>query len=119
MATIFQKMFLSKQKIAQINQEQEILRLISTNPISHRAYITKTNGVVRRMSVIAYGYNIYAERSFERNRPMDAQVKYSLVFATTEPTRIKFATNSDIDKIAQTVFTKMRKKWEKTKQNVR
>ena len=46
MATFIQKIFLPKSKITALNQKQEVLDLVSSNPIVHHAYMTKKGTVV-------------------------------------------------------------------------
>ena len=119
MANIFQKIFLPKKKLAEINQVQEILRQISKNPTIHRAYTTKTGSVVRRFTTVGCGYNIHAERTVDPTRPTDKQIVYSLSYVLSAPIRVKYATNSDVDKVAEKIYTKMYKIWESKNQNAR
>ena len=114
MANIFQKIFLSKKQIAEINQKNEILQLVASAPrVRHSAYTTQSGGVARRFHIAAGQSNMTAERTFDPTRPEELQVHYTLhVYA---PQRVKYATHSQVDKFAEQVYKKMFKIWEKSK----
>lgn len=117
MANIFQKIFLSKNKIIEIDQRQEILQLIKSNPISHHAYMARNGGIVRRFSIKTPECHMYVERTYEHWRPTDHEVQYSLRIDT--PKQVAYATHSEVDKFTQEVYMKMYKIWEKKKQHVK
>ena len=117
MANIFQKIFLSDKKIAEINQQQEILRLIDSGIVLHNAKIKLNGALVRRFYTALNDCNFLASRTYEPSLPEEHQIKYSIIYQ--ENRVIKYATNSDIDKFAKKAYTKMYKAWEKSKQNVK
>lgn len=119
MANIIQKIFLSKKKLAKIDQEQEILNLVSAERIYHRSYITESGCVIRNFTVATKECNIKAERCFNPANPEEKQIRFSVVYAIAKPMRVKYATNNEVDKFAQTLYVKMRNKWEKNNQNVK
>lgn len=117
MIQIIQKIFLSPSKIAEQNQKKEILQMAAFKPVTHHAYVTKKDAVTRRFSIKTKNYHIYTERIFDRTRPEDEQVHYTLRVDNNKS--VMYATHSTIDKFAQQVYTKMRKSWEKSKRNAR
>lgn len=117
MANIFQKIFLPKSKLSEINLKQEILQLVKSYPIMHNAYVTKRNGVARRFSIKTPTYHIYAERTFEQSRPVEHEIQYTLLVQSGK--QIVYATHSEVDKFTQHVYEKMYKIWDKKKQHVK
>ena len=117
MATIFQRIFLSKSKLNEINKQQEIMKLVSSEAVTHHAYFTKSGAFVRRFSIKTPTHQIYTERSYEKSRPVEHEVQYSLVVRSDK--HIVYATHSEIDKFTQQVYNKMYKIWDKKKQNAK
>lgn len=117
MANIFQKMFLSKGKIADINQKNDMLQLIRSNPIAHHSYMTQNGYIVRRFSIKTPDYTIYAERECDTSRSEDKQVSFSFRFGTQK--KVTFATNSAVDMFAKKAYMKMYKIWEKNYQHAK
>ncbi len=117
MATIFQKIFLSKKQQELADRKQEIMQIVSSAPIMHTSHITKTGGVVRCFSVISGDNVVRVEREYEQSRPFEQQVQYRLQMLS--PKNVVFATHSSIDKLAEHVYTKMRKAWEKNNSHVK
>ena len=117
MANLFQKIFLSKKEIERIDKEREISQLIASSPILHHSYITKTGGVVRRFSIKTPECHLYSERIYERLNQDDYRIRYTLRIDT--PQQTAYATNSDIDKFTEDIYTKIYKIWDKKKQHAR
>ena len=113
MANIFQKMFLSSKKLTELEQKNNIMNLVTSGPVVHHIYETKTGGVSRRFSIKTDECNLYAERNFERSRPFERQVQYSL--HVRKPWHISCATHSDVNSLAQVVYTQMYKIWYKNR----
>ena len=114
MANIFQKMFLSKQKLNDIDKKQEILKFIKAGTVINNE--AKINGscVIRSFSIENPGYNIYAERSCDTSRSPDDQISFTFRFGPTK-NNTTFATHSDIDEFAKIAYMKMYKIWYKSK----
>ena len=112
MANIFQRIFLSQSQVRNIDRQQEIMRLISSSPVHHYAYIVKDGRVVRCFSVSNTGYNLYASRVYDPSRPEENQVSYNLCYRLDD-IGTKYASHSDIDTFAQQAYMKMYKVWEK------
>ena len=117
MIQIIQKIFLSPSKIAEKNQQREIIQLLSSTPIVHHAYVTRNNLVARHFSIKTKTYSIYTERTYDHSRPENEQIQYTL--HVTKYQKVIYATHSSIDKFAQHVYKKMRKSWEKSNQHVK
>lgn len=117
MATFIQKIFLPKSKITALNQKQEVLDLVSSNPIAHHAYMTKKGAIVRRFSIKTNNCHMFAERTFDGTRPEEQEVQYFL--RIDAPSQVIYATHSTVDKFAQQVYKKMYKIWEKNKKHAK
>ena len=117
MSTIFQKVFLPKKKLMELEQKQEIMKIVSTATVMHTAYINKHNIVVRRFSIKDNGYNIYSERTFDGSRAPGQEIQYTLHIHNGK--RIEYATHSTIDKFAHRVYNRMYASWNKSKGNAR
>ena len=116
MATIFQKMFLSQQQIADINQKQAMMNVVQSQPISNTTYTSKGN-MTRRFAIKTPDYNIYAECTRDMSRPADNQLCFSFRFKTHNKT--VFAAHSDIDLFAKTAYITMCKCWKDNRPYVR
>lgn len=117
MANIFQKIFLSKNKLAEQEKRDAIMKTVSANPVMHTAYVSKHNTVVRRFSIKNNGYNIYSERICDMTRAPEQQIQYTLHIYNGK--KVEYATHSTVDKFATLVYNRMRKSWEKSKNNAR
>ena len=117
MVSFIQKIFLSPSKIAEKNQKQEIMQMVSSNPISHHSYATKRGGVARRFTIKNDDFHLYVERTYERFRPEENRVQYTLQLNTDK--RITYAIHSDVDKFAEQVYNKIYKIWNKNKHNAK
>ena len=113
MANCIQKMFLSKKKLAILEQQEEILRLVALKPITHRAYMLKSGAVVRRFTIDNGSYKLFAERSCDTSYPENQQIQFYL--RVYQPAHLQLATHSDIDKFPKRVYTKMYKLWEQSR----
>lgn len=117
MANVFQKIFLSRKKIIEIDRHNEIMQLITSNPIAHHSYMTKSGMVVRRFSIKTDNCHLYTERFCDLRAPKDQQVQYTLRIDV--PKNINFATHSAIDKFTERAYMKMYKLWNKNRQHVK
>ena len=120
MANLFQKIFLSDKKLLLINQQQEILQLISdANIVEHKVHFPSNGNVVRSFNIVNPGWNINATRIYEHHKPEGQQIKFLVSYNLKNPKLVKYATNSDIDKFAEKAYTKMHKIWEQSRQHVK
>ena len=117
MITFFQKIFLPKNKLAQLELHQQIINLVKMTPASHKSFITRSGSVVREFSASTPDYNVFAQRTFDASRDEENQVQYSL--HVLESNKVKYATHSHVDKFAKQVYTKMYKIWDKNRQNAK
>ena len=117
MANIFQKIFLSKAKLAQIDKEQGIFQLINAGVIRHKSYTIKPGGTVRHFSVTVNGYDITTTRIFDPLRPQDDQIVY--YYDSYFAGKPLYVTNSAVDEFAKRAYNKMYDAWQRNKQNVK
>lgn len=97
--------------------QSEILRQVKIGTVIPDSYISKSGAIVRRMLIINPDFTVCAERLCDRSRPSDAQVHYHL--RADSAGRVVYATHSDVDKFAHTVYNKMYKMCEKSKKKGR
>ena len=112
MANIFQRMFLSTNKIKEIDKKQKILKLLPKISIESHSTTAARDTVTGTFVASSAGRNIYATRTYDKSRPEEMRVTYALYYHI-DGLGTQYATNSNIDKFAQKVYMKMYKAWEK------
>lgn len=117
MATIIQKIFLSKKKIVEQEQKKEVKELLQYGKISHYTYTTKNGCIISRFSAVLNKRNINADHIFDKSHPTENQVSYKLL--VSEKKHPVWATNSHIDKFAEKVYLKMLDMHNKAKKHAR
>ncbi|MBR2285910.1 MAG: hypothetical protein IJ866_00390 [Alphaproteobacteria bacterium] len=118
MATLFQKIFLSKKKQAIIERNAEIMKLISNGRIINEPFV-RNDLIVRRFRLDSQEYDIYAEYSYDYKSQADEKDKTLYLLHVRVPGGISVVTNSHCEKIAEHAYNKMKKAWEKSRQNVK
>ena len=118
MANIFQKVFLSKKKLSIIERNAEIMKLISDGRIINEPFM-RNNLVVRRFRLDSQEYDIYTEYSYDSKSQANEKDKSLYLLHVHVPGGISVVTNSHCEDIAKCAFNKMKKAWEKSRQNVK
>lgn len=118
MVTILQKMFLSKSKLKTLEEKQKIMNLISDVPVYRKIYVQKNGTVViNHLYAVSGNYNIHADRIYDWSCPHEKRVSYRLL--VSEQKRAYIATNSHIDKVAESIYSEMQRIHNKAKQHAR
>ena len=92
--------------------QDEIMRQVKSGTVVHDSYIAKSGAVTRKFLIINPNFTVCAERLCDRSRSSDDQVHYRL--RADSAGRVVYATHSEVDKFAHTVYDKMYKMWEKS-----
>ena len=123
MVTILHKMFLSKSKLKTLEEKQKIRNLISDVPVYRKIYVQKNGTVViNHLYAVSGNYNIHADRIYDWSIydwscPHEKRVSYRLL--VSEQKRAYIATNSHIDKVAESIYSEMQRIHNKEKQRAR